>query len=285
MIPVPRKTRQTLVAVTLALASCQGPLQSPTPTPEIVPLYFVTTSSTHPLLRDLSAAYSRENTLIAIVDQSSTGLSLQDALNPTVDSASQPLLYLLTTQLPPGNNLWAAPLGTDAIAIIAHPALRIPALTAADLRAIFSGTVERWLAVDGPDTAITVVGREASSPTRQAFEAQVMGQRSITLRARLATTEAAMVEIIAQTAGAIGFVSMALVTDQVQVIPVRATVDATPVLPSPQTVAAGLYPLQMPLLVVGRRAPVPGDGYYEFILWAQQEGGQRIVAERYAPLP
>lgn len=285
MIRVHHTTRRTLAVMTLALASCRGPTHAPTPTPEVVPLYFVTSSNTQPLLRELAAAYSRDHALVAIVDQGSTGVTVEQVLNGQVDSAFQPPPYILTTQLPPDSNFWAAPLGSDAIALIVHPGVRVESLTASHLRAIFTGTADNWSDFGNSNDTIGVVSREAGSPTRQAFEALVMGARSITLRALLATTEAAVVEIVSQTPGAIGYVSLALVTDQVKIVPLRTDENSPPILPSPQSVAENSYPLQMPLLIIGSQPPIPGDGYYEFILWAQQEEGQAIIARHYAPLP
>lgn len=277
------KTKRTLVVVTLALASCRAPMQAPTSTPEVVPLYFVTSSSTDSLLRSLAATYTRENSLVAIVDQAANGTSIAVALNPT--QSSDPPLYALTTYLPNLDNLWAAPLGQDGIAIVVHPRLNILRLSADDLRRIFTGAVANWLELGGPDLAITVVSRDAESDTRRVFEQLVLGQRQITYNALLALTDGAMLDVVAQTPGAIGFMSMALVSGQVRVVPLVGQVGDTPVLPTPLTVAEGTYPLRTPLLIVGTKPPEPGDGYYEFIAWVQQRQAQQIIGERYAPLP
>ncbi len=278
-----RKTKRTLVVVTLALASCRAPMQAPTSTPEVVPLYFVTSSSTDTLLRNLAASYTRENSLVAIVDQAANGTSIAMALDPA--ESSTPSLYALTTYLPNLDNLWAAPLGQDGIAIVVHPRLNIPQLSAGDLRRIFTGAVENWVEFGGPDVPITVVSRDAESDTRRVYERLVLGQRQMTYNAILALTDAAMLDVVAQTPGAIGFMSMALVSGQVRVMPLVGETGDTPVLPTPLTVANETYPLRTPLLIVGTKPPEPGDGYYEFIVWAQQAQAQEIIGERYAPLP
>lgn len=278
-----RKTKRTLVVVTLALASCRAPMQAPTSTPDVVPLYFVTSSSTDSLLRNLAAAYNRENTLVAIVDQAANGIPLVTALEPV--TASEPPRYALTTYLPDTDQLWAAPLGQDGIAVIVHPRLALPQLTADDLRQIFTGAVENWAEVGGVDLPITVVSREAESDSRRVFEQLVLGERQITYNALLALTELAMLDTVGRTPGAIGFISMALVSGQVRVMPLVAERNDTPILPTPLTVADGTYPLRTPLLIIGAKPPEPGDGYYEFIVWAQQRQAQQIIGERYAPLP
>lgn len=281
-----RKTKRTLVVVTLALASCRAPMQAPTSTPEVVPLYFVTSSSTDTLLRNLAATYTRENSLVAIVDQAANGTSITVALDPRESSNQR--LYALTTYLPNLDNLWAAPLGQDGIAIVVHPRLNLPQLGADDLRRIFTGAVENWIEFGGPDVPITVVSREAESDSRRVFEQLVLGQRRITYNAVLALTDAAMLDVVAQTPGAIGFMSMGLMSGragQVRVMPLVGETGEMPVLPTPLTVGNGTYPLRTPLLIVGTMPPVPGDGYYEFIVWAQQRQAQEIISTRYAPLP
>lgn len=183
------------------------------------------------------------------------------------------------------DNLWAAPLGQDGIAIIAHPNLTaIRSLSAGDLRAIFTGTARNWSEFNGPNLHIVVVSREANSPLRRAFENQVLGQRPMTLRARLATTANAMHDIVAQTPGAIGFISMAQTDQDVRIIPLIPQAGLAPVLPTPRSVFDATYPLRLPILVVGNQVPQSEDGYYEFILWAQQPEGQAIIAQHYAPL-
>ncbi|MBI5931062.1 MAG: substrate-binding domain-containing protein [Chloroflexi bacterium] len=269
--------------MTLALASCRAPMQAPTSTPEVVPLYFVTSSSTDTLLRNLAATYTRENSLVAIVDQTANGTSISAALDPS--DPSEKTLYALTTYLPNSDQLWAAPLGQDGIAVVVHPRLTLPQLSADDLRRIFTGAVENWTELGGPDVPITVVSREAESDTRRVFEQLVLGERQITYNALLALTDAAMLDVVSRTPGAIGFVSMALVSGQVRVMPLVAENGDTPMLPTPLTVADGSYPLRTPLLIIGKKPPEPGDGYYEFIVWAQQHQAQQIIGETYAPLP
>ncbi len=278
MHSVVRRTRHTLAVVTLALAGCQGPLQSPTATPEVVPLYFITDSGTSPLLQELATAYQRENDLIAIVNQRISGHALQLSQNPSP--------YVITTLTTTGLNFWAAPLGYEGIAIITHSNIFIERLSAQDLRQIFSGNVSTWLEVGGrsADPSIVVVSREDGSAIRQNFQDIVMGQRPITTGARLATTPQAMLDIIANTPGAIGYVELSLLNTSVKTVPVAEFPNSIAISISRDSIANGTYPLQMPVLVVGENPPTLGDGYYEFILWAQQGEGRSILARYYVPV-
>lgn len=281
MFGAAEKTKRTLAVLTLAIAGCRAPIQAVTPTPDIVPLNFVTTNSTTSILRTLAANYQRDNALVAIVEQSEHGLTVPRVLS---SAERDDVTYVLTTYLYSDQQLWSAPIGQDGIAIISHPELRLEKLTASDLRAIFSGAVTRWSQISDQVGQIVVVSREEHSATRLAFQDLVMGSRRITFNARLAPSSQAMLDIIASTPGSIGFISFALVNESVRLVPVAASADLPGQIPTLPTIFDETYPLRMPLLVVGPDAPTPGDGYYEFILWAQTEG-QSLVAQQYAPLP
>jgi hypothetical protein len=278
------RTKLAIAIVSLVLAGCRASTQSPTATPEVIPLYFATTQTTAPTLHHLANAYNQDNKFIAIVEQIETMPTQEAYLEIPINDTREEVPYWLTTYLPQGD-WWAAPIGQDGIAVIVHAELHLPGLTAGDLRRIFSGEVPNWSSFINQRQPITVVSMVEGDATRSAFQDLVLGQRQITLNALLAPSETAMIDIVAQTPGAIGFVSMTLISDQVQVVPVAASPDDMLVLPSRETIANELYPLRVPLLIIGENPPIPGDGYYEFILWAQQADGQRIISERYAPLP
>lgn len=280
-----QSAKRTLAIMTLALASCRGPIRALTPTPEIIPIRLTTTSSTAPLLQSLALNYQPENTLVSIVNQTDTVYTAQYlSSSPNTPEPNHPQ-YVLTAYYPSQSQAWAAPLGQDGLAIIAHPSLRLDYLTALDLRNIFSGLTYQWSEItQSSSQQIVVVGREETSASRQVFEEIVLGQRSITPAARLATSSQAMLDIVASTPGAIGFISAALVTQNVQVIKIATDHNSPALMPSLENIYNETYPLRMPLLIVGPRPPTPGDGYYEFIAWAQSDG-QKIIADHYAPLP
>jgi ABC-type phosphate transport system substrate-binding protein len=276
-----QRAKRTLAIMTLALAGCRGPIRALSPTPEVVPIRFVTTYSTAPLLHSLAANYKPNETLVAIIDYSHDGLTIQQLLNDSSNDTSP--RYALTTYLEPQSNLWAAPIGQDAIAIISHPEVSIERLTAHQLRQIFTGHIQKWSEIGAGIHNIVVVSQTETSPTRQVFEEIVLGNRPTTYAARLAPSPQAMLDVVASTPGAIGYLSAALVNERVRVIPISDNEQVPAFLPSLENIQNETYPLRMPLLVVGARPPTVGDGYYEFILWMQTEG-QSIIAENYAPL-
>lgn len=278
-----RVIRQTSCAavMSLAIAGCASGLQSPTSTPEVMPLYFVTDGATSPLLQELSAAYQVDNDLVAIVDQSRSGRRVQDLLDAPNSNA---LGYAITTRYPNDGRFWAAPLGYEAIAIITHPQLNINRLTAQDLRRIFAGNLNNWAALGYGDVPIAVITRDPATPVAITFDNMVMGERPLSLAALVAMTPTAMLRLVSQTPGAIGFIEFSLLDNRVEVVPIAEFESSPAITPDTYTISNGYYPLQSPVLIIGQQSPQPNDGYYEFILWAQQGEGRQIISNYYIPL-
>ncbi|MBN1201759.1 MAG: substrate-binding domain-containing protein [Anaerolineae bacterium] len=273
-----KRAKCTLVILSLALASCRGPAYAPTVTPQTVSVRLLSTTTAYPLLQDLTTAYHCPGVLLAVHSVAANWETVYSRLL----AGEAP--FALTTFLPPNANLWAAPIGQDGIAIIVHIDNMIPSLTAADLRRVFQGQVTLWNEIGGPELPITVVSREDGADTRLVFESLVMGQRRTTLSARLALSSQGMVDIVASLPGAVGYVSMAKVDDRVRVVPVAARQGEPPLLPSPETVGANVYPLRAPIFVVGPDPPDAESAYWDLFAWMQSQGGQAVVGQRYGAL-
>ncbi len=270
--------KRTIVILSLALASCRGPAFSPTATPQAVHVRLWATSATAPLLQDALVAYHVPHSLPVLESTATNWAAVQQRL------LSGDVPFALTNYAPADVTLWVAPIGWDGLAVVVHPANDVPALTLAQVRRLFQGQIQSWDEVGGPALAVTVVSREEGSGTRRNFEAQVMGSARVTWGARLALSSEGMLAIVRSTPGAVGYVSMAYLDAGVRAVPLRRSAEDMPQLPLPQTVSAGTYPLRAPLLIVGARPPEPDSYYYGWIAWLQSDAGQRIVAQRYAPL-
>jgi phosphate transport system substrate-binding protein len=64
------------------------------------------------------------------------------------------------------------PVAIDAIAFVVHPGLEVSGLTLKQLRQIYSGQVENWKQLGGPDLAIVPLSRPASTDGIDKFFAQ-----------------------------------------------------------------------------------------------------------------
>lgn len=273
-----RTARRTIVVLGFALASCRGPVLAPTASPHAVTVRMLATTATYPLLQDCMAAYHPAGQLM-VVDAAAAEWATVYA---RVQAGDVP--YALTTYLAPDAALWATQVGWDGIAVIVHPALPLSVLTRDDLRLLFQGRIASWAELGAGDLPVTVVSREVGADTQMAFEALVMDGRQTTLGARLALSSASMVQTVAETPGAIGYVSMAYLDGRVQVVAVQESPDGPAQTPTPDTVSTGSYPLRVPVLVVGQATPEPDSVYFNWFAWMQSPAGQAVIGARYGTI-
>lgn len=130
----------------------------------------------------------------------------------------------------------------DGIAVVADPANKVEDLTKDQLVSIYTGETKNWSEVGGDDQAIVVVGREAGSGTRGAFEELLDIADACVYANELDSTGAVMAKV-ASTTGAIGYVSLDVVDDSVKALKLDG-VDATE-----ENIKAGNYALSRPFVM------------------------------------
>ena len=126
----------------------------------------------------------------------------------------------------------------DGIAVVADPANKVEDLTKDQLVSIYTGETKNWR----DDQAIVVVGREAGSGTRGAFEELLDIADACVYANELDSTGAVMAKV-ASTPGAIGYVSLDVVDDSVKALKLDG-VDATE-----ENIKAGNYALSRPFVM------------------------------------
>lgn len=102
----------------------------------------------------------------------------------------------------------------DGIAVCVDPANVVDGLEKQQLIDIYTGEVTNWSEVGGADAPIVVVGREAGSGTRGAFEELLEIEDACVYANELDSTGAVMAKVAA-TPGAIGYVSLDALDDSV----------------------------------------------------------------------
>lgn len=105
----------------------------------------------------------------------------------------------------------------DGIAVVTDPANTAADLTKEQLIDIYNGTITNWKDAGGADQPIVVVGREAGSGTRGAFEEILKLEDACKYANELDSTGAVMAKV-ASTPGAIGYVSLDVIDDTVKVL-------------------------------------------------------------------
>lgn len=130
----------------------------------------------------------------------------------------------------------------DGIAVVVDPANAIAGLTKQQLTDIYTGKVKNWSEVGGEDSVIIVVGREAGSGTRGAFEELLEIEDACVYANELDSTGAVMAKV-ASTPGAIGYVSLDVIDDSV----IAVALDG--VAPTVDNIKAGDYFLSRPFVM------------------------------------
>ena len=105
----------------------------------------------------------------------------------------------------------------DGIAVVVDPANAVEDLTKDQLTSIYNGTITNWKDAGGADQPIVVIGRESGSGTRSAFEEILDVADACKYSNELDSTGAVMAKV-ASTPGAIGYVSLDVVDDSVNVL-------------------------------------------------------------------
>lgn len=130
----------------------------------------------------------------------------------------------------------------DGIAVIVDKNNTVAGLTKQQLSDIYTGAVTNWSEVGGSDTPIVVVGREAGSGTRGAFEEILMVEDACKYAVECDSTGAAMAKV-ASTEGAIGYVSLDVLDDSVNAL------NLDDVAPTSDNIVAGTYFLCRPFVM------------------------------------
>ena len=130
----------------------------------------------------------------------------------------------------------------DGIAVVTDPANTASGLTREQLSRIYTGEIKNWKDAGGADQAIVVVGREAGSGTRGAFEELLEIEDQCAYANELDSTGAVMAKVAA-TPGAIGYVSLDVIDDTVK------TLSIDEVEPTVENIKGGSYLLSRPFVM------------------------------------
>ena len=130
----------------------------------------------------------------------------------------------------------------DGIAVITNNSNEVENLTKEDLIKIYTGEIKNWKELGGKDENIVVLGREAGSGTRGAFEELLGIVDSCVYDGELDSTGGVKAKV-ASTEGTIGYVSLDVVDDTVKALKLDG-VEATEA-----NIKAGSYLLSRPFVM------------------------------------
>ncbi|MER3544345.1 MAG: hypothetical protein C4311_06995 [Chloroflexota bacterium] len=254
--------------VILLLFGCQStssPPPTPSPTPQEATLRAGASGAAGPLLDLVIPAYMTQAPHVTLRRESGDSALLLEAVASGRD-------HFALVALPP-EGMWAMPVAVTGVAVVVHPSNPLRALTLAQLRSLFKGEITSWAQLGSFAQNVVVLSREDGSGIRRAFESQVMGEQRVTLTAAIMPQDTAVIEAVAATPGAIGYISSASIDQRVNVVAIEG------VLPSSRSLADGSYPISTPIYFVSRGEPVgEARAFLQFLLSRE---GQTLIGQKY----
>ena len=159
----------------------------------------------------------------------------------------------------------------DGIAVITDSENAVSDITSEQLAQIYTGEITNWSDLGGADEQIVVIGREAGSGTRDAFE-ELNDVKDACKYAQELDSTGAVLAKVAATPGAIGYVSLDVVDDTVKALQLNS-VDATE-----DNILAGTYVLQRPFVMATMgEISEQNDLVKAFFDFIHSEEGQQVI--------
>lgn len=161
----------------------------------------------------------------------------------------------------------------DGIGIIVDKANTVADISKDNLAKVYKGEIKNWKELGGADEPIVVIGREAGSGTRGAFE-EILGIEDACVYAQEISSTGAVMAKVASTPGAIGYVSLDVIDDTVSTLKVDS-VEATA-----ENIKNGTYSIQRPFVMATKGAITEqSQTVQDFFNWLESEEGQTIITK------
>jgi len=164
-------------------------------------------------------------------------------------------------------------LGAYSVAVVINPSNPVTNLTKEQVHGIFTGTIQNWKDVGGPDAAITLYIRDPISGTHLGFKELAMKNEPYAAQHHLLTNYVAIAQAVAGDANGIGYSSIE---------PAKSsgakTVTIEGIEASAQTVNSGKYPYARILRFYTNKTG-ESQATKEFIQFVLSLRGQEIVSQ------
>ncbi len=251
--------------LTLAVVLLNACAETPQVTRTPVTLHLAEAADQATVLDRVIKDYTRDHDWVTI-----TGVSLAPQAVIAPVRSGQIDAAIVHTAPDPQSGVWVSGLAYDPIALIVHPTNPVGDLTLQQLVDLFQGRTFDWTPFGGAGEVIPV-SREAEAYSRQLFEERIMQNHAVTRNAVLKTSAQDVVQFVASTPGAIGYVPLSYVDERVKAIRLDGIAPAT------ETAASGSYVLASPLYLIARTEP-QGD-LREFAAWLLGSEGQTLLSQ------
>ena len=159
----------------------------------------------------------------------------------------------------------------DGIAVIANKTGKVLDLTTEQLSDIYTGKITNWKDLGGDDEAIVVIGREAGSGTRGAFEELLKIEDKCAYAQELDSTGGVLAKVAA-TPGSVGYVSLDVVDDTVTALSLDG------VAPTEENIVAGSYTLSRPFVMATKgTVDAQSDAVKTWFSYVESDAGKAVI--------
>lgn len=252
----------SLALVAILGAACGTAL----PTPEPAVLTLAASSSVAPLAQALAAGFHADNPHVEVRLELTANSAAAVALVAR-GRADLALALLPADETAPGR-LRATMVAQETLNVVVPARRALAALTADQVRRVFSGAVRDWADVDAGHGPIALAVREPGSGVRAAFDATYLGASAVSPTALVMPDSQAMLDFVAATPDAIGYLPAALLDARVHVVAVEPAAGGS---------------LALPVYLVRSAAASPLVNAFEH--WVSSGAGQAVAQQRYAAPP
>lgn len=167
----------------------------------------------------------------------------------------------------------------DGIAVIVNKGVNVTNVTSEQLAKIYMGEIKNWSELGGKNEPIVVVGRESGSGTRGAFE-ELLEVEDICDYAQEIDSTGGVLSTVANTGGAIGYISLDVIDDSVTIMAIDGVVA------SEENIVTGDYMLSRPFVMATKgQVSEQSELVQAFFAYIESEEGQAIIKKVGLILP
>ena len=159
----------------------------------------------------------------------------------------------------------------DGIAVIVNANSKVADLTVEQIAKIFTGEITDWSEVGGDAGAISCIGREAGSGTRDGFES-ITGTEDTCVYQNELTSTGEVIANVASNPNAIGYASLSAVDETVKALTVGG------VAPTEETVLDGTYAIQRNFNFIISESTELSPAAQAFVDWATSTDAADLIA-------
>src|SRR5208337_1481490 len=271
---------------TVPATATQAGSAAPTTAAQTETLTLTGSTTVLPIAQAVADAYMQAHPEANIqVSGGGSGVGIQAIINQKVDIGMSSAA-VSAAQKAQDSNMNIITIAHDGIAIIVNPANTISTIDLAQVKQIYSGNITSWSSlnavVPNSNNQIVLVGRDSSSGTRTYFDQTVMTGVNDSLSMHEDNSNGAVLQEVAQTPNAIGYISIGYLDNTVKALPIQTT-NGHVIAPNVATVKDLTYPIHRDLYMItnGKPTGLAAD-YINFLL--SPAGQQIVVAQGYVAL-